>query len=155
MNSMNNHPILSLIKKLENIILVIVLIIFSLILVLALIDIIYELFLEIINPPFLIIKAERLIDMFSIFLVVLIGLELLETIKAYLKEDVLHVELVILLAIIAISRKVIVWNFDKLSNKEFTSLAIMIVALSLSYFLLKLKLPRHKKKKEQIPDIKE
>jgi uncharacterized membrane protein (DUF373 family) len=147
---MNNHIILGLIKKLENIILVILLIVFSLILVLALVDIIYELFCEIINPPFLIIKAERLIDMFSIFLVVLIGLELLETIKAYLKEDVLHVELVILLAIIAISRKVIVWNFDKLSNKEFTSLAIMIVALSLSYFLLKLKRPRFKKKEKAL-----
>ncbi len=154
MNALNNNTILNIIRKLENIILIIVLLVFSLILILALVDIVYEIVLEIINPPFIIIKAERLIDIFSIFLILLIGLELLETIKAYLKEDILHVELVILLAIIAISRKVIVWNFNQLSNKEFTSLAIMIVALSFSYFLLKLKLPRRKNKKEKEPEFK-
>ncbi len=153
MNSFHNNTILNIIRKLENIILIIVLVVFSLILVLALVDIVYEIVLEIINPPYIIIKAERLMDIFSIFLILFIGLELLETIKGYLKEDVLHVELVILLAIIAISRKVIVWNFDKLSNKEFNSLAIMIVALSFSYFLLKMKLPKRKKEKE--PDSKD
>jgi uncharacterized membrane protein (DUF373 family) len=88
-------------------------------------------------------------DLFSVFLVVLIGLELLETIKAYLKEDVLHVELVLLLAIIAISRKVIVWNFEKYNHQQLVGLAIMILSLSLSYFLLKAKMPKFKNKREE------
>ena len=41
------------------------------------------------------------------FLLVLIGIELLDTIKAYFRENTIHVEIVILLAIIAIARKVI------------------------------------------------
>lgn len=76
-------------------------------------------------------------ELFSLFLIILIGLELLETIKVYLKEDLLKVELVILVAIIAIARKVIIWDFDKYSYLELIGLATMILALSAGYFLLK------------------
>jgi uncharacterized membrane protein (DUF373 family) len=46
----------------------------------------------------------------------LIGIELLETIKAYLLEKVVHVEIVIEVALIAIARKVI-------NNKKYTESA--------------------------------
>jgi uncharacterized membrane protein (DUF373 family) len=75
--------------------------------------------------------------LFSLFLVLLIGLELLETVKAYLKEDIVHVEFIILVAIIAIARKAIVWDFKKYTTEELVSLAIMIVALGVTYFLIK------------------
>lgn len=75
--------------------------------------------------------------MFSLFLVLLIGLELLETVKAYFKEDIVHVEYIILVAIIALARKVIVWDFDKYSNEELLGLSTMIVALGVTYFLIK------------------
>ena len=42
------------------------------------------------------------------FLLVLIGIELLETIKAYLLTNVIHVEIVLEVALIAIARKVII-----------------------------------------------
>ncbi len=44
---------------------------------------------------------------FGGFLSVLIGIELLHTIKMYLKEDVVHVEIVLLVALIGVSRHVI------------------------------------------------
>ncbi len=143
----NNNSVLNYINKIEKMILIIMVVIFSLLLLLSIVDIIYEIARELCTKPYLIIKADNLMDLFSIFLIVLIGLELLETIKAYLREDVLHVELVLLLAIIAVSRKVIVWNFDKYDTWELIGLAIMIIALSLSYFLLKLKVPGKKGKK--------
>lgn len=67
----------------------------------------------------------------------IIGLELLETIKAYLKQDIVHVEFIILVAIFAIARKVIVWDFDKYSNEQLISLAIMIFELGATYYLIK------------------
>ena len=147
-----NNSFIAYINKIEKLILIIILIIFSFLLLLSIVDIIYEIIMELNTRPFLIIKADSLMDLFSFFLIVLIGLELLETIKAYLRDDVLHVELVLLLAIIAVSRKVIIWNFDKYGTEELIGLAIMVVALSLSYFLLKLKLPRKKDKKKSIPE---
>ena len=108
------------------------------ILLLAFIDIVHEIKQKVILPPRFIIDADGLMDLFSLLLVILIGLELLETVKAYLKEDIVHVEFIILVAIIAIARKVIVWDFNKFQFEELLSLAAMIVGLGITYFLIKM-----------------
>ena len=108
------------------------------ILILAFIDIVYELKQKVIMPPRFVIDADGLMDLFSLLLVILIGLELLETVKAYLKDDIVHVEFIILVAIIAIARKVIVWDFNKFQVEELLSLAAMIVGLGITYFLIKM-----------------
>jgi len=141
---------LKLLKYIEKFLVWGILMVVSLLLLLAFIDIIYEIAQKILAPPVMIINADSLMDLFSIFLVLLIGLELLETVKAYLKEDLFHVEFIILVAIIAISRKVIVWDFAKYSTTELLSLSAMIVALGITYFLIKtsdfkIKLPWRKK----------
>jgi uncharacterized membrane protein (DUF373 family) len=127
----------SFIKYVERLIIWGILIVMSVILVLAFIDIVYEIFKEILKKPIFIIDSSGLMGLFSLFLVLLIGLELLETVKAYLKEDIVHVEFIILVAIIAIARKAIVWDFKKYTTEELVSLAIMIVALGVTYFLIK------------------
>ena len=45
---------------------------------------------DIITPPVLILEIDELLDIFGIFMLVLIGVELLETIKAYIRENVIH-----------------------------------------------------------------
>jgi uncharacterized membrane protein (DUF373 family) len=70
-------------------------------------------------------------------LIVLIGIELLDTIKIYLKDDVVHVEIVILVAIIALARKIIVMDLDKYSYGMLIGMGVMLVALSLGYYLIK------------------
>jgi len=144
---------LKIVKYIEKFLVWSILLVISILLVLAFVDIVYEITQKIIAPPRLIIDANGLMDLFSLFLVLLIGLELLETVKAYLKEDLLHVEFIILVAIIAISRKVIVWDFQRYSTSELFSLAVMIVALGVTYFLIRksgfaIRLPWKKKKKE-------
>lgn len=125
------------IKYVERLIIWGILCVMSVILVLAFIDIVYEIYKQIIQEPLFIIDASGLMGLFSLFLVLLIGLELLETVKAYLKEDIVHVEFIILVAIIAIARKAIVWDFKKYTTEELISLAIMTVALGVTYFLVK------------------
>ena len=125
------------IKHIERLLIWGIIMIMSLILVLAFIDIVYVIKEKVLEPPFLIIDANGLMSLFSLFLVLLIGLELLETVKTYLKEDIVHVEFIILVAIIAIARKAIVWDFNKYSTRDLISLAIMILALGLTYFLIK------------------
>lgn len=114
-----------------------VLLIMSTILILAFIDIAWEIKEKIIAPPMFIIDASGLMDLFSLFLLLLIGLELLETVKAYLKDDIVHVEFIILVTIIAVARKVIIWDFKKYTTQELISLAIIIAALGVTYFLIK------------------
>ena len=127
-----------ILKYVETALIIGILAVICVILILAFIDIVYEIKQKVIMPPRFIIDADGLMDLFSLLLVILIGLELLETVKAYLKDDIVHVEFIILVAIIAIARKVIVWDFNKFQVEELLSLAAMIVGLGITYFLVKM-----------------
>lgn len=74
---------------------------------------------------------------FGGFLSVLIGIELLHTIKMYLKEDVVHVEIVLLVALIGISRHVIDLDFKQMEPINIFGIGALIVALSAGYYLIK------------------
>lgn len=124
-------------KYLERFLIGGILIVMSIILILAFVDIVITIKKQILVDSFLNFDAGELMNLFSVFLVLLIGLELLETVKAYLKDDIVHVEFIILVAIIAIARKVIVWDFDRYSTYELLSLAGMMMALGATYFLIK------------------
>jgi uncharacterized membrane protein (DUF373 family) len=63
---------------------------------------------EIWAPPRFLIRVQGLLEIFGYFLLVLIGVELLETLKAYMKRDVIHVRVVLEVALIAMARKVII-----------------------------------------------
>ncbi len=124
-------------KFIETTLVIGILLALSVTLLLAFLDIAYVIYEKIIAPPAFIVDAEGLMELFSLILILLIGVELIDGIKAYLDDHVIHVELILLIAIIAISRKVVVWDFDKHSHSELYSLAAMILALGVSYLLVK------------------
>ncbi len=80
---------------------------------------------------------KHLHSIFGGFLSVLIGIELLHTIKMYLKEDVVHVEIVLLVALIGISRHVIDLDFEHMTPNTLYGIAALILALSAGYYLIK------------------
>jgi len=81
-------------------------------LILATIELGYYIFSYVMESDYAIINLNQLMDLFGIFMLVLIGIELLDTIKVYLKENVMHVEVVVLVAIIAVARKVVVLKIE-------------------------------------------
>jgi uncharacterized membrane protein (DUF373 family) len=92
---------------------------------------------QLLAPPRLLLDVKEMLTVFAFFLMVLIGLELVETIKMYLDENVFHVEVVILVAIIAVARKIIIIDYDSVSYEILLSIAALMIALSAAYFLLK------------------
>jgi uncharacterized membrane protein (DUF373 family) len=92
---------------------------------------------QLLAPPRLLLDVNEMLTVFAFFLMVLIGLELVETIKMYLDENVFHVEVVILVAIIAVARKIIIIDYDSVSYEILLSIAALMIALSAGYFLLK------------------
>lgn len=80
---------------------------------------------------------QHLHGVFGGFLSVLIGIELLHTIKMYLKEDVVHVEIVLLVALIGISRHVIDLDIAHLEPLKLFGISALIIVLSGGYFLIK------------------
>ena len=92
---------------------------------------------QLLAPPRLLLDVKEMLTVFAFFLMVLIGLELVETIKIYLDKNVFHVEVVVLVAIIAVARKIIIIDYDSVSFEILLSIAALMIALSAGYFLLK------------------
>ena len=91
------------------------------------------------SPGF--IDPDEMILVLGGFLLVLIGVELLDTIKAYFIENTIHVEIIILLAIIAMARKVILLNTGPGASIEFgfelMGIGVIVVGLAAGYYLIK------------------
>jgi len=90
---------------------------------------------DIITPPYVLPGITELLDIFGFFLLILIGIELLETIRAYLVEHVVHVEVVLEVALIAVARKVIILDIAEYSSLTILGIAALILALSVAFFL--------------------
>ena len=80
---------------------------------------------------------DTLFVIFGLFLNVLIALEILENITAYLKKHIIQVELVIVTSLIAVSRKIIILDLEKKTAADLIGLATAIFALSISYLIVR------------------
>lgn len=80
---------------------------------------------------------NTLFYIFGLFLNVLIALEILENITAYLKKHVVQVELVIVTSLVAVARKIIILDIEKTGGLEVIGLAIAILSLSLSFLVIR------------------
>lgn len=123
--------------RFERIITVCLTLLMALVVLLATIELAWIIGKDVFSPPMFLLEIEELLDIFGLFLLVLIGVELLETIKTYLKENVIHVEVVFPLAIIAITRKVIILDVKQTPGITLIGIACIILALSAGYYLLK------------------
>jgi len=109
----------------------------AIVLILATLDLVWTIVLAVTTPPLLLVTLDTLLEIFGMFLLVLIGLELLDTITAYIREHVVHAEIVILAAMIAVARKAITLDLTKSEPIVAFGLAALVLALSAAYFLLR------------------
>ena len=132
-------------KKFEHIIVVSLITMMVIVVVLATIELGWLIIRDIITPPIILLEIDELLEIFGFFLLVLIGIELLETIKAYLMTHVVHVEIVLEVALIAIARKVIILDIKKYESLTLVGIAALISAVALAFFVIK----RHAKQMEK------
>jgi uncharacterized membrane protein (DUF373 family) len=92
---------------------------------------------DIVTPPIILLEIDELLEIFGFFLLALIGVELLETIKAYLNERVVHVEVVVEVALIAIARKVIIVDLDKYNDLTLVGIAALILAIAAAIYAIR------------------
>lgn len=125
-------------KKYEKFMIQALMVMMAIVLGLATIDLGWLIVKDILEPPILILSVDQLLDIFGLFMLVLIGIELLETImKTYLTQGHPHYEVVLSVAIIAISRKVIILDLQKIDSLGLIGVAAIILALTGGYFLMK------------------
>ncbi len=103
---------------------------------LATIEVAWLLARDIFSPPFFLLEIDELLEVFGMFLLVLIGLELIHTLKSYLSAEQIHLEVVLMLAIIAVARKVIVLDVKEVSGLTLVGIAAVVLALTVGYYLI-------------------
>lgn len=89
---------------------------------------------EVWAPPRFLIRVQGLLEIFGYFLLVLIGVELLETLKAYMRKDVIHVRVVLEVALIAMARKVIIEEPNTVPSLTLLGIAALILALAIAFY---------------------
>ena len=113
------------------------LVMLALVVLLATVDLGWIILKDILTPPVFLLDVSELIELFGAFLMVMIGLELLDTIKIYITQQSIHVEVVLLVGIIAIARKVVILEPKEMDALTLIGIAAIIVSLTVGYYLVK------------------
>jgi len=106
----------------------------------------YEVLTSMIDPPGFFVGVAELFDIFGLFMMVLIGLELMTSIKMYLDNHAIHAEMMMLIALTAVARKIVILDASKLDAMIVFSIGFLVISLSAGYYLLR----RQRQEKEPV-----
>ncbi|MCH8336932.1 MAG: phosphate-starvation-inducible PsiE family protein [Proteobacteria bacterium] len=109
----------------------------AIIVVSATAEVAYVVATNILEPPGFFIGVEDLFQIFGLFLMVLIGLELMTSIRDYLRDSRIHAELMLLVAMTAVTRKVVIMDAKEIDPMILFGIGFMIIALAIGYFLVR------------------
>ena len=128
----------AILKGYEKIMIKILMVMMAVVLGLAAVDLGWLIVTDVIKPPRMLLSVDQLLEIFGLFMLVVIGIELLETLmKTYITQGQPHYEVVLSVAIIAIARKVIILDLKKIDSLSLIGIAAIIVALTAGYYLMK------------------
>jgi len=85
----------------------------------------------------IVMSEQEMLATLGLFLTVLIALELIETVEVYFRKHSIHVEIVVLVAIIALARKVIILDLSKYDAVVLFALGFLVLALGATYYLVR------------------
>lgn len=135
MSVMGGMTLLSWVARVERVVKGVLVFMMLLGVVLATVQLGVVLWEELARPPVLLFTTAKFLEFIGFLMMILIGLELLETIKGYLKDDKVHADVVFLVAMIAVARKIIILDLDKYDAGKLLGLAAVIVGLAAGYFV--------------------
>ncbi len=96
-------------------------------------DVLYVLYQRLTSEPMYLLNISDIFETFAAFLAVLVAIEIFVNIRIYLTGYDFPVKLVVVTAMMAVSRKIIVLDFNKIEATEVFSLSTIMVALGLTY----------------------
>ena len=121
----------------ERIITRILLVTMAVVVVLATIEVIWFVIKDVFTPPVFLLEIEELLDLFGLFLLVLIGLELLHSVRIYIEHKEVHVESVLSVALIAVARKIIILDPKDETAGMLLGIAALVFALVVGYYVVR------------------
>jgi uncharacterized membrane protein (DUF373 family) len=109
----------------------------AIVVVSATLEVAYEMAINLFKAPGFFLGVQDLFGLFGLFMMVLIGLELMTSIQMYLDHNSIHAELMLLVAITAITRKIVVLDATHIDPMIMFGIGAVVIALALGYYLVR------------------
>lgn len=106
------------------------------VIIFGVIDVGWTIYQRFLAAPRFILTIGDVLATFGAFMVVLIAIEIFQNIILYLRDDVIHVKIVLATALMAIARKVIILDYDGLDPMYIFATGIVLIATGLTYVLV-------------------
>lgn len=123
--------------KFERLVVMVLIIMLALVILLSVVELGWVLVRDITTPPIFILEINELLELFGLFLLVLIGIELLETMKKYYTEGRVELDVIISVSLIALGRKIITTDPKAYEPLTLLGIAAIILALIAGYWVIK------------------
>jgi uncharacterized membrane protein (DUF373 family) len=121
----------------ERIITRVLLVMMAAVVLLATVELAWILGKDVLSPPLFLLEIDELLEVFGQFLLVLIGIELLHSTKVYSERREIHLEAVLIVALIAVARKIVVLDPKDVPEGALLGIAAIAAALTLGYYLVR------------------
>lgn len=133
----SDDPLVRLLQRIIRVAVRILAILMMLLILLGVADVAWMLYKKTMaSSPRFVLSISDILATFGAFMAVLIAIEIFVNIIMYLREDVIHVKIVVATALMAIARKVIILDFSETSSDYIWATAAVILATSIGYWLL-------------------
>ncbi len=123
--------------KVQRYIAIALLVLMGIVVIAGIAELVHEIVIGLIHPPGFFLDVRELLETFGLFLLVLIGLELMTSIHMYLSDHTIHAEMMFLVALTAVTRKIVVLETVETDPLLVFALGFLILALSGGYFLIR------------------
>ena len=133
------EPLVAFLGKLISVAVRLMAILMTAVILWGVLDIVWVLYEKLAEPPYGLLSISDILETFGAFMAVLIAIEIFINITVYLREDVIHVKIVMATALMAIARKIIILDTDKMDHTYLYGLAAILLAMSIGYWLVVVK----------------
>lgn len=106
------------------------------VIIFGVIDVGWMIYQRITEPPVFIMNIGDILATFGAFMVVLIAIEIFQNIILYLRDDIIHVKIVLSTALMAVARKVIILDYDELAPMYIFATALVLAATAIAYYIV-------------------
>lgn len=106
------------------------------VIVMGVVDVGWTLYEKLVAAPKYILTISDMLATFGAFMAVLIAIEIFVNITIYLRDDVIHVKIVIATALMAIARKIIILDFSEIEPSYVFAIAAVTLAMAVAYYLI-------------------
>lgn len=139
MKEQNENKLLHLLDRVIHNCALLIAVIMVFVIIWGVADIVYVLYQRLMAPPFMLLEIKDILATFGAFMAVLIAIEIYHNIILYTKDQHNHrlaVEIVLATALMAVARKVIVFDFNTMDAAYIYATGAVILALGAAYYLI-------------------